>query len=83
MDKALDERFDALLKRMAQGEPPRGQMATVHSFRAWNQATGEMLTATSKSTAARIKAVGGEIIEGTAERVPVSALDEEGRYRPR
>jgi hypothetical protein len=55
-------------------------VATVYHFKVWDPQRGENVIQPLKSTAERIKTIGGEIILGTAEEVPFSALDTEGRY---
>lgn len=56
-------------------------LVEVHSFEAWDNQAGKMVTARAKSTAARIARIDGNIIPGTAEWVPPSYLDAEGRVR--
>ena len=58
-------------------------MITVHHFKVWDAQTDEYISPPRKSPAERIKAVGGEIIPGTAESVEEAALDDHGRYDPR
>jgi hypothetical protein len=56
---------------------------TVHHFRVWNPTTDDYIMPRRKSPADRIKNdCNGEIIEGTAEDVDASSLDEHGRYDP-
>jgi hypothetical protein len=56
---------------------------TVHNFRVWNNVLGDYVFPERKSSAERIKRIGGEIIANTAEDVDPSALDEHDRYDPR
>jgi len=51
----------------------------VHAFKVWDGAAGDMVQPRGKSTAARIAKIGGEIIPGSAEWLPPSAIDPEGR----
>lgn len=57
-------------------------MVTVHYFRTWNAVQDGWIEQPLKSPADRINKIGGQIIEGTGEDVPESALDSEGRYNP-
>ena len=58
-------------------------MVTVHHFKVWDQAAGDHVVPPRKSTAERIKQIGGTIIPGTSEEVDESAIDSEGRFDPR
>jgi hypothetical protein len=51
----------------------------VHAFKVWDQTAGATVQALGKSTAQRIAKIGGEIIPGSAECLPPSAIDPEGR----
>jgi hypothetical protein len=53
----------------------------VHSFKVWDHRAGEMVQPRTKSTAARIALIGGNIIPGTAEWMPPSSVDSEGRAK--
>jgi hypothetical protein len=53
----------------------------VHSFRVWDHRAGDMVQPRAKSTAARIAMIGGDIIPGTAEWMPPSLVDSEGRAK--
>jgi len=55
---------------------------TVHQFRKWNINAGQYDHPPLKSTAEKIEEAGGEIIPETAEQVPLSKLDGQGRYIP-
>jgi hypothetical protein len=57
-------------------------MVTVYNFRVWDQTLGAYVVQPLKSPAERIKQIGGEIIEGTAEQVELSNLDKHERYDP-
>ena len=55
----------------------------VYRFKTFDLVTGEMVAQPIKSTAARIRGIASaEIIEGTGEEVPASAVDADGRCRP-
>ena len=56
---------------------------TVYNFRTWNGSSDETIAQPLKSTEARIKSVGGEVIAGTGEVVDAADLDEFGRYDPK
>jgi hypothetical protein len=58
-------------------------LVIVHQFRVWDTIKDEYITQPLKSPADRIFRIGGEIIAGTGEAVPRSALDEHGRYDPK
>jgi hypothetical protein len=51
-------------------------------MRFWDQRRGEHIVSPTKRMADEIHRLRGEVIEGTAESVPISALDSQGRYRP-
>jgi hypothetical protein len=51
----------------------------VHAFKVWDSRQGDMVQARGKSTAARIKLIDGEIIPGSAEWLPPTRIDPEGR----
>jgi hypothetical protein len=51
----------------------------VHAFKAWDSNAGDMIQPRGKSTAERIAKIGGDIIPGSAEWLPPSAIDAEGR----
>lgn len=55
-------------------------MVTVHRFRVWDILTDKWMYSVSKRTAKRIDALGGEIVEGTAEEVSEEEIDGEGRH---
>ncbi|MBC7939170.1 MAG: hypothetical protein H7Z19_05300 [Chitinophagaceae bacterium] len=57
------------------------QMITVYSFRAYGGHAEMPLIGEFKAALETIKALGGEPVEGTAEQVARSELDERGRYR--
>ena len=57
-------------------------MVMVYHFRIFDGRTDEVLIPLRKSPAERIKRVEGEIIEDTGEDVPVTSLDEHGRFDP-
>jgi hypothetical protein len=59
-----------------------GPRVIVHSMRVWDNQRGEDVVSPTKRTAENIALLGGQSIPGTAEIVPVSALDDQGRYRP-
>ena len=56
-------------------------MVTVYRFKVRDQSADEWVVQLSKATEARIRLIGGRIIEGSAEEVPASAIDEDGYYR--
>jgi hypothetical protein len=57
---------------------------TVHKFKVWDISVGDYVVQSTKSTAERIKEIGGDIIPGTAEEVDPADLDDQGRYhRPK
>ena len=56
-------------------------LVEVHSFEKWDQGAGEMVRAPGKATAERIAKFEAEPIPGTAEWVPASLIDAEGRLR--
>jgi len=58
-------------------------MVTVHYFRRWDINADDYLYSRRKRTAEGIKAIGCEIVPGTAEEVDEASLDAEGRYEPR
>jgi hypothetical protein len=53
----------------------------VHSFKAWDPEARVMVQPRAKSTAERIAMIGGDIIPGTAEWMPPSSVDSEGRAK--
>jgi hypothetical protein len=53
----------------------------VHSFKVWDHRRGDMIQPPAKSTAARIERIGGTIIAGTAEWLPPSSVDADGKVR--
>ena len=55
-------------------------MVVVHRFKLLEPATGDWIVQIPKSTQARIEALGGLIIAGTAEEVDVAKIDDDGRY---
>lgn len=55
-------------------------MVTVHRFRVRDFLTDKWLYSVSKRTAKSIDAIGGEIIDGTAEEVSEEEIDGEGRH---
>ncbi|WP_068015070.1 hypothetical protein [Rhodoplanes sp. Z2-YC6860] len=57
-------------------------MITVYRYKLFDQRDGEWIVQISKGTKGRIEALGGGIIEGTAEQVDESLIDNEGRYIP-
>lgn len=57
-------------------------MVTVYHFKVWDQMAGAFIVPRRKSPAERIAAIGGVIIDGTAEDVPETSLDRERRYSP-
>jgi hypothetical protein len=54
-------------------------LVEVHAFKVWDSRAGDMVQPRGKSTAERIARIGGEIIPGSAEWLPPSAIDVEGR----
>jgi len=56
-------------------------LVEVHSFTVWDQLRGETVRPRTKSTAARIARIGGEIILDTAEWVSPTSLDQEGTVK--
>ena len=54
-------------------------LVEVHGFKVWDHRLGDMVQPRGKSTAARIALIGGEIIPGSAEWLPPTAVDAEGR----
>jgi hypothetical protein len=59
------------------------EMVTVHNFRRYNILTDGFDVSKHKATAEAIKRFSSEIIDGTAEQVDRSALDDLGRYKPK
>ena len=57
-------------------------MATVYRYKIFDRRDNDWVVQISKGTKARIEALGGRIIEGTAEEVDPSFIDSEGRYVP-
>ena len=57
-------------------------MITVYRFRIFDPSTSDWVVQLSKSPEDRIVALGGSIIEGTAELVEPSMIGGEGRYIP-
>ena len=57
-------------------------MVTVHSSKRWDISRGDYATLPLKGTIEYIKAIRGQTISSTAEDVPSSAIDEQGRYDP-
>ncbi len=55
-------------------------MTTVYECKRWEISLGQYVT--HKGTAEYAKAIGGEIIPGTAESVDAALLDDQGRYKP-
>jgi hypothetical protein len=55
---------------------------TVHRFKRWNQQAGDFELSPGKATAAYIKSVGCEIVEGTERSVDAWDVDAEGRHIP-
>jgi hypothetical protein len=51
----------------------------VHSFKVWDNRTGDIVQPERKSTADRIARVGGEIVPGSAAWVSSAEVDPEGR----
>jgi hypothetical protein len=58
-------------------------MIVVYRFRMFDSDYGDWVVQLSKSTEERIVALGGSIVEGTAEAVASSSIDADGRYIPR
>jgi hypothetical protein len=59
-------------------------MVTVHSYEVYHFLSDEWVPHTFKVSEERIKQIrGSRIIPGTAETVPISALDEYGRFEPK
>jgi hypothetical protein len=58
-------------------------MVTVYHFRVWDQQKGESVVPRRKSTAERIRDLGGTIVAGSAEEVDEAKLDLERRYDPK
>ncbi len=56
-------------------------LVEVHAFKVWDSRAGEMVQPRGRSTAERIARIGGEIVPGSAEWVPPSAIDAEGRMK--
>ena len=67
---------------MLSGKHGEAEMIMVYQFRIWDHEKGEMIVPPLKRPAWRIEEIGGQIIDGTGEKVPVDKLDEEGRYNP-
>ena len=57
-------------------------MVTVYAFEAWDKQTGQMMRQPMKCPLWRIQEIGGYPIDGTAEDVPESNINEEGCYVP-
>lgn len=57
-------------------------MIAVYAFKVWDGFADTYNYPEFKSTKERIDRVRGVILDDTAENVPVSALDEDGRYIP-
>lgn len=57
-------------------------LARVYSFKVWDITKGDFVRPPTKSTAGRIAMARGEIDWQTAEMVPMSFLDQHGRYLP-
>jgi hypothetical protein len=55
----------------------------VYHFEVWNGINDRMIIPPRKSPEERIKSIGGNVLWDSAEEVPVSALDDEGRFDPR
>ncbi|GEM_PF-6947919 len=55
-------------------------MVTVHGFRVWDFLNDKWVYPDHKRTAKSIKAIGAEIIEGSAEEVLEKDIDGQGRY---
>ena len=56
---------------------------TVYRFKVWDTQHDKYVCPDHKQTAEGIKALGGIIIEGTAEEVSDAAIDEQWRYLPK
>jgi hypothetical protein len=56
-------------------------MVRVYRFRVFDPKEQEWVVQLSKATGDRIEEVGGRIMEGTAEDVSATLIDEEGYYR--
>jgi hypothetical protein len=74
----LESRHGNLEYLMAEVKEASG-LVEVHSFEVWDLSAGIMFQQTGKSTRERIAKVGGNILTGTAEWVPSSSVDSEGR----
>ncbi len=57
-------------------------MITVYHFQLWDHGKGRIFIPRCKSTAERIKQIGGEFIPETAQEIEPSRLDALGRYDP-
>ena len=57
-------------------------IVTVHRFKLFDPSTGDWVVQLSKSPENRIVALGGRIVDGTAEQVDPSMIDSDGRYVP-
>jgi len=55
-------------------------VVTVYRFRVWDVQTDKWMYSVSKSTAKSIDALGGEIVEGSAEEASEDEIDSEGRH---
>jgi hypothetical protein len=52
-------------------------VVTVHSFRIWDAVADKWLYSVAKRTAKSLDAIGGEIVEGSAEEVSEEEIDGE------
>jgi hypothetical protein len=68
--------------RWPQTPPEQEPRVVVHSMSVWDQQVAAHIISPTKRTADEIHRLRGQVIEGTAESVPISALDSQGRYRP-
>lgn len=60
----------------------RKKTVMVYSFRFYDLATGIVVFATDKALRETIASLaGGEVLEGSGQKVALSELDEHGRYR--
>jgi hypothetical protein len=57
-------------------------MVTVHRYRLFDEAIRDWVVQLSKSSEERIRALSGQIIEGTADEVDAAMIDAQGRYVP-
>jgi hypothetical protein len=53
----------------------------VHAVKRWDSSKGDLVVLPTKRTAEWASRI-GEIIEGTAESVDASLVDDQGAYRP-